>query len=608
MNEADNTDSRLRHALDGVAAFYGLLDPSGIVRAAGGRGLGRSASGSTDDPVGRPLWRASFWQTLEDTRRIEDDVRRAAAGQTAWRKFLVRDKGGRRVPVLHKIAPVVPQDGALAELAVLAIALDGDADDTSAPARMSAAATDATALRRVLDATAAIVAVLDSDGTVQEASGALLDSCGESADQLCGQAIWDWSFWADPPGAGSGTGSGVDAARVVRTDIAGRLRAAAARAAAGVAERFDAAITSELGGLRAVEVHLRPVLARTPHGPGGQPIVLTAVDISERVTDAARARFRADEAEHRSRNMLGVVHSIARQMRGYHEGDFADAFSDRLQGLVRAQDVLMREDNAPVSLHELVRGQLGHHADLFGSRILFDGPSATPVTPSATQALAIAINELATNAEKHGALSVPDGRVTIAWGVPGDRFWIEWRETGAPPAGSPTRRGFGRFVLEEVTPRSLRAEVTMDWGADGVLWRLRACGHEMMDAADAGVGHAPGRQRILIAEHEPLLAQELAAVLRAAGHEVVGPVASVNEALALARAGGCTAALLDLELGGARADAVACEIKRQGWPVIMISGYPADALPEALRGAQFVAKPVDFEKLLDIVAKLAPPG
>ena len=98
---------------------------------------------------------------------------------------------------------------------------------------------------------------------------------------------------------------------------------------------------------------------------------------------------------------------------------------------------------------DLAGVQLSHFSELIGSRILVEGPPAC-LTAAAAQAIGMALHELGTNAAKHGALSVGDGRVLISWRIVGDEapsFVIEWIEEGGPKVSVPIRKGFGYPVI-----------------------------------------------------------------------------------------------------------------------------------------------------------------
>jgi two-component sensor histidine kinase len=82
------------------------------------------------------------------------------------------------------------------------------------------------------------------------------------------------------------------------------------------------------------------------------------------------------------------------------------------------------------------------------------------------------LHELATNASKHGALSVPDGKVVIRWAVDDhdNRIRFSWRETGGPIIVPPQRKGFGRLVIEEIVARALNGSGSLEFPASGVSW------------------------------------------------------------------------------------------------------------------------------------------
>ena len=109
-------------------------------------------------------------------------------------------------------------------------------------------------------------------------------------------------------------------------------------------------------------------------------------------------------------------------------------------------------------------------------RIEAEGPKVL-LAPEPAVSLAMALHELATNASKHGALSRPTGRVSLAWGpAPGDGSTLDivWTESGGPPlAGAPAHRGFGLRLLERALARQLGGEAVLDYPLAGFAFRLR---------------------------------------------------------------------------------------------------------------------------------------
>jgi PAS domain S-box-containing protein len=202
-----------------------------------------------------------------------------------------------------------------------------------------------------------------------------------------------------------------------------------------------------------------------------------AVDITERKEGEAHLRLLMRELTHRSKNLLAVIQAMARQT-ARHVGSidgFLAQFGARLQALATSHDLLVQESWYGVSLFELVRSQLGHYLDRVGTQVSLDGP-AVVLKPEAAQSLGLALHELATNAAKYGALSVPGGHVSIRWrrlpATEGHGIEICWNEEGGPKVKQPRQRGFGTMVIEQNLARALDAEVTMSFDPAGLRCRI----------------------------------------------------------------------------------------------------------------------------------------
>src|SRR5262249_52488044 len=149
----------------------------------------------------------------------------------------------------------------------------------------------------------------------------------------------------------------------------------------------------------------------------------------------------------------------------------------RVQALAQSNALLVDQEWKGVSLHKLIETQLAPFAGPdFSMRFEIVGPPVTMVAGT-IQTLGLALHELATNASKYGALSAPGGKVVVSWdfdegGEAPDSFGIEWREQGGPPVQPATRKGFGRFVTDQMVTRSLGATVEVDLAPDGLRWSL----------------------------------------------------------------------------------------------------------------------------------------
>jgi two-component sensor histidine kinase len=123
-----------------------------------------------------------------------------------------------------------------------------------------------------------------------------------------------------------------------------------------------------------------------------------------------------------------------------------------------------------------MRQQLMPFMEIQSSRVELTGPDIV-VTAEAAQAIGLAIHELATNAIKYGALSVPAGKVKISWSFDSDslasrKLLLKWVERGGPPVVPPSRNGFGQLVIGEIIERSLNGKVVLEFVTPGLEWSI----------------------------------------------------------------------------------------------------------------------------------------
>src|SRR5450756_2012001 len=179
-----------------------------------------------------------------------------------------------------------------------------------------------------------------------------------------------------------------------------------------------------------------------------QGVFAAARDVTERKEDEAQLRFLMRELFHRSKNLLAVIQAIARQTARYSGSteSFLEKFNARLQALAMSHDILFKEKWQSASLADLVGLQLGPYLDRSESQVSAEGPTVL-LKPDAAQNLGFALHELATNAAKYGALSVPEGRVSITWRLlseaDGNGVELDWIESCGPAVVKPAHRGFG---------------------------------------------------------------------------------------------------------------------------------------------------------------------
>ena len=193
----------------------------------------------------------------------------------------------------------------------------------------------------------------------------------------------------------------------------------------------------------------------------------------ERKNAEAHIGLLMHEQAHRNKNLLTIVQAIARHT-AQHVADFRAfdiAFSTRISGLASADDLLVSRQWVGTDPASLVRSQLAPFTEIDGSRVKTEGPKVT-LKPQAAEALGLALHELATNAIKYGALSVPNGFVLIRWQQELTRFALSWSEHGGPSVTMPSTKGFGRVIIEQMTARSLSANVSLEFLREGVHWTI----------------------------------------------------------------------------------------------------------------------------------------
>ncbi len=204
-------------------------------------------------------------------------------------------------------------------------------------------------------------------------------------------------------------------------------------------------------------------------------LIGTSLDITDQKNRYSHVQMLMGEINHRAKNLLAVVLSVARQTDGASHSDFIKKFSARIQSLAAGHDVLVENEWKGGELGILTRAQLSHFKDLIGNRITISGDPIT-LSPSAVQTLGMALHELATNASKYGALSNSTGCVAIGWETVEvaavNRLLMTWSESSGPTVIPPESTGFGSTITNDVVRMSLVGDVTTDFSPSGFSWGL----------------------------------------------------------------------------------------------------------------------------------------
>ncbi len=316
-------------------------------------------------------------------------------------------------------------------------------------------------LRLVADAVPAMIAYLGPDQRFRFVNRAYCEWIGREPTQLLGHTIREIAE------------ARTYAAMSPRIDAALR----------GESVRYEGPAPSPRRNNRTIEAHYLPYVDSGGAQDGFFLFILNVTEQKRREEElrdtTQRLRLLIDELNHRVKNTLATVQSIARQTlrRPDVPLDAREAIEARLLALGRSHELLSRETWSNVDLATLVHEALVAFGvdDTRAARFRLGGPKVR-VPPNVALALGMAFHELATNAVKYGALSLPDGTVDLHWHLlSGRRLAVTWTEAGGPPVKPPIRRGFGTRLLEQGLAHALDGPVQMDYAAEGLRCHIELC-------------------------------------------------------------------------------------------------------------------------------------
>lgn len=391
--------------------------------------------------VGQPLH--SLFVDLGAGERLRDVIE---AGASAEHEMSIRRADGTAFPALVWISPV-SIEGLSAQLITLT---------DLRPRKTSEALVAAERFTRsILEQATAATVVCDADGRITHVS--------DMADTLAGRPVIGWRF--------------ADAYPVSLEDGADGLPGA---------EEANLAVALLAGArFRGLDVRLSDprledryfLLTGGPLQAAGGAVVGCVISLTE-ITERKRAERQQTmlvaELNHRVKNILAIVRSVAMQtlVASPSLENFKGAFDGRLKALSLAHDILTRVRWGRVELGALIGQCLAPYRDLGGrDRVYLDG-SATLLPPLAVVPLAMVFHELATNAAKYGCLAKDGARLDVGWSLietgAHPEVRIEWRESGITAVASPARGGFGTRLIKRVLSYDLNGTVDFEFAGCGL--------------------------------------------------------------------------------------------------------------------------------------------
>ena len=400
-------------------------------------------------PPGSAIPWAEMQESLhpDDRPRVIEAVAEAIARKTPCEvEYRIRRAdNGAEVWIMARAHAIYGPDGrAIGMLGVI-----GDVSQTKAQELM---ARESEARFRIMaDCTPAPAWVTSAAGPIEFVNQAMAEWVGRPREELTGDA---WLTLLHPE----------DLPKVIEARTAARRDMAA--------YTYEARFRREDGTWRTMQVSSRP---RFDDSGGFQGYVGIAMDVTEIRAAETRQKLLINELNHRVKNTLATVQSIAHQTlrEGVAGREARERLTERLLALSAAHNVLTRENWESAELSEIALEAVRPYDDRKTRRIVLEGPPAR-ISPSAALALSMALHELCTNALKYGALSQPRGRVEIRWTRDGEAVSLEWNESGGPKVEQPSRKGFGSRLLGQGLAAELGTKAEILYDSSGLICRIRA--------------------------------------------------------------------------------------------------------------------------------------
>lgn len=469
VTEERLAEQRLRSVLDNLFAFVGVLEPDGTLVDANRAPL-EAAGIEPKDVVGKKFWDCYWWNYAPDIQsQLQHSCQRARDGEIVRYDVQVRIAGEHLLWIDFQLAPLRDADGVVINL------IPSGIDISDRKAMVESLKTSHDTFKNLVAGSPFGIYTVDADFRLAHVSDGAQPVFAnvrplighDFAEAL--KIIWPAPF-------------ANEAINLFRHTLA-------------TGEAYHAPSTTERrNDSQEFESYDWKIERITM--PDGRPgVVCNFYDLSERQRYDEHIRYLMREVNHRSKNLLTVVLSMARQTaRSSPPAEFIDRFSKRLYSLSGSQDLIVQGNWGGVSFRDLVESQLQHLGEeMQAKRIRIEGPEMV-FTPTAAQGIGMALHELSTNALKYGSLSVPGGTVSILWDTVdnGRSFRIGWSEQGGPPVSPPQENGFGRTVIERMAGLSVGGTVELQYAPEGVQWELKAPLDEVVLTGGAVLVKSPG--------------------------------------------------------------------------------------------------------------------
>ena len=336
--------------------------------------------------------------------------------------------------------------------------------------------------------------------------------------------------------------------------------------------------------------------------------------VVRRIDAASRERLRAwqqeqllmAELDHRVKNTLANIQALVWQTSRTSSSlaAFTEGLDRRIRSMSRAHSLLTQSRWEGVSMAGLIHEELAPYIAEYRA-ITVEGDEVL-LAPKSALSLSLAIHELTTNAVKHGALSVDNGALAVAWTINEDGgLDLTWRESGGPEVKMPKSRGFGSTLIERALKIETGGQTELRFEPGGVICTIRLPTSAITRTAatasaiptNAEVAAPPAqpigaKKRILVVEDSALVLMMIEDVIVDLDWDIVGPAMRLSEAVTLARKSDFDAALLDINLDGEMSWDVGAILQERGIPFAFTTGYDGSTvIPERFARQPIINKP-----------------